>query len=423
MHEKFLAFVWKHRRFSMEQLCTTDGQILEILYPGDLNTDAGPDFSQARIRIAETLWAGNIELHVKASDWLRHKHSTDAAYDSTVLHVVYEADTEILNSRNANIPCLELKDRIDASVYARFLALETESSQIPCASSLHTVPVIIWRNWLDRLLIERLETKSERILQVVTQADYHWNEAFYQILARSFGQKVNAEAFEQLARITPAHLLAKHKDQLVQVEALLFGQAGFLENQFSDAWPESLRKEYHFLRHKYQLTPMQASQWKFFRLRPAGFPTIRIAQLAKLIHQSVHLFSKLMEAESLRELQHLLHAEVSEYWQTHYQPDGKATRSTQKPMTKELIGLVIYNTVLPFWFVYGRERHLPHLEQKALDFFDALPSEKNHLLDEWKEIGKSARNAAEAQSLLQLRTQYCDRKRCTECAVGMQLLR
>jgi hypothetical protein len=423
MTENLLYYIWRYRHFEAVQLHTTDGQTLEIIQNGEINTDSGPDFSNARIRIGETLWAGNVEIHVKSSDWLKHKHQNDRAYDNTILHVVYEEDTPIEHTITKQIlPCFVLKGLVKQEIIAKYEALIGQKIPIPCASYWETIPPIVRFSWLDRLLIERLERKTTAIKQVIAQAQGNWDEAFYRSLARNFGQKVNADPFEQLAASLPMRILAKHKNQLFQIEALLFGQAGMLEQQFSEPYPESLRKEYHFLRQKYDLQPLQASQWKYFRMRPAGFPTIRIAQFADLVFQSSHLFSKILEVKEHRNLHHLLHAEVSLYWKTHYRFETES-KSTDKPMSKELIQLMIYNTIVPFWFLYGRERMIPDLEERALTTLEAMPPESNHILTDWEEIGMKAKNAAQAQSLIQLKTIYCDQKRCASCAIGVQILK
>jgi Protein of unknown function (DUF2851) len=423
MQEKFLSFVWRHRRFGLLDLVTTEGEPIQIISVGELNTNSGPDFSNARIEIGDTLWAGNVEIHVKSSDWIKHKHTIDKAYDSTILHVVYEEDVPITDTLGNRIACLELKLRINENLYARYMSLENAKEEILCAPFLKEIAPIIWHTWLDRLLIERLEAKTEAIAQLVTLTQGNWDQAFYIAMARSFGQKVNADPCAALAHSLPMQILAKHKPNLLQLEALLFGQAGMLEVQYKDAYPEALRKEYHFLKHKYQLQPLDAVQWKFFRLRPAAFPTIRIAQFASLVYHGSHLFSKSMEATSARGLEHLFKGEVSEYWKTHYRFDSKATKETAKPITKDLVQLMIYNTILPFWFLYGAERGKPELQQQTIQFYEEMPAEKNHIIDTWQAAGVHIKQAGQAQACIQLTNQYCTQKRCTSCAIGAQVLK
>lgn len=422
MREDFLHFLWRWRRFDAQNLATADGQALEILHPGEPNLHAGPDFFNARIRMNETLWAGNVEIHLNASDWLAHRHDTDPAYDNVILHVVLDEDQRLCRPNGEPLPCLVLRDRIPPQLLEKYFRLEHERTWIPCEKSIGAVPQIVRLNWLDRLLVERLEQKTETIAQVVTAAGHHWEEAFYRVLARSFGLKVNVEPFETLARALPLRLLAKHKDHLFQLEALLFGQAGLLAEKFEDDYPKALAKEYQFLQHKYDLQPLAAGQWKFFRLRPAGFPTIRLAQLAALIHRSAQLFSRLLETTNTQETEQLFTTEISEYWHTHFRFDKTAVRRT-KPLGREFVHLLLINTVAPFLFHYGRTKGLPDLQDRALRLLEELPAEANTVVDSWSKRGQRGANAGQTQALLHLKTRYCDLKRCLECAIGNAILR
>ena len=295
MQESFLHFIWRWRRFDANNLCSTQGRPIEILHPGEWNHDAGPDFFNARLRIGDTMWAGNVELHVRASEWNAHRHSEDTAYDNVVLHVVLEEDQPIVRPNGERIPCLTLQGRIPPQILENYQRLDQDRAWIPCQNFMQNTPDIVRLNWLDRMLVERLEQKITHIQEILYSTGNHWEETFYRILARSFGLKVNVEPFETLARALPLNILTRHKHELKQMEALLFGQAGLLEGAFEEKHPRALAKEYHFLRHKYGLTPMEASQWKFLRLRPANFPTVRLAQFAALLHRSVHLFSQILE--------------------------------------------------------------------------------------------------------------------------------
>ncbi len=293
MKEEVLHYVWRTRRFDFQNLITTEGEAVEIIAPGTHNTHAGPDFFDARVRIGGTLWAGNVEMHLVASEWETHRHGEDRAYDNVVLHVVWEEDLPVLRSNGERIPCIELKKRIPAALIKTYRELLHNEHWIPCQHHFHRVPDITRQVWLDRLMVERLEAKTAFIAESLERTQQHWEETFYQILARNFGLKVNAEPFEALARSLPLNLLSKHKNNLLQLEALLFGQAGLLEGVFEDDYPQRLQKEYAFLQHKYSLQPIAGSSWKFLRMRPANFPSLRIAQFATLIHQSAHLFSKI----------------------------------------------------------------------------------------------------------------------------------
>lgn len=422
MREDFLHFLWRWRRFDAHDLRATDGSALEILHPGELNRHAGPDFFNARVRIGDTLWAGNVEMHLNASDWLAHRHDGDPAYDNVVLHVVLDEDRPLIRPNGERLPCLELRRRIPPSLLDKYLRLEHERAWIPCMRSFPGVPEIVRSNWLDRLLVERLEQKTALVEHTLQATGQHWEEAFYRVLARNFGLKVNVEPFEALARALPLRLLAKHQNSLFQMEALLFGQAGLLDEAFEDDYPRALAKEYRFLQHKYDLTAIPASSWKFFRLRPAGFPTVRLAQFAALMHRSTLLFSAVLAARSMREIEHMFGVEPGDYWRTHFRFD-KSTAPRAKPLGREFVHLLLINTVAPFLFHYGRTKGMPEQQDTALQLLEALPPEANTVVDDWAELGQTASNAARSQALLHLKSHYCDAKRCLECAIGTAILR
>lgn len=422
MRESFLHYLWRTRRFDATDLCTTDGQKIEIQQVGELNTHAGPDFFDARIRIGQTVWAGNIEMHLKASEWMAHRHDTDRAYDNVILHVVLENDLPIVRPHGEQIPCLELKNRIPPTLLDHYERLEAESLWIPCQHFFPTVPDIVKFNWLDRVLVERLEQKTAIISDALSHTGNHWEEAFYHLLARSFGLKINVDPFETLARSTPLLILAKHKSSLLQIEALLFGQAGMLNRPFKDEWPRLLVREYRHLAHKYGLTPMEASQWKFLRLRPANFPTVRLAQFAALVHHSSQLFSKILEARNLREIEHLLEVQTSPYWLHHFQFD-KPSIAREKNLGKAFIHTIVINTIVPCLFHYGMSRQLEGPKKKALALLEEIPAENNALLDAWALLGLQTHNAFQSQALIHLKTRYCDAKKCLECSIGHAVLK
>lgn len=423
MKESFLHFLWRWRRFDAQQLLSTEGQPIEILHPGEYNDHAGPDFFNARLRIGDTTWAGNVEIHLRASEWFAHRHSDDRAYDNVVLHVVLEEDQPVLRANGERIACLELRHRIPPKIWETYQRLEHEQAWIPCESFFPNTPDIVRLNWLDRVLVERLEQKTAAVAEMLAATGNHWEEAFYRVLARNFGLKVNAEPFEALARSLPLITLAKHKSSLVQVEALLFGQAGLLEEKFADTHPLELQREYRHLAHKYQLVPLAASQWKFLRLRPANFPTVRIAQFAALVHQSAHLFSKILEANTLRELENLFEVQPGDYWRDHFQFDKPSVRRT-KSLGRDFVHLLVINTIVPFLFFYGKEKSREELQKRAIRLLEELPPEANALVDGWAALLRSpARNAYQTQALIHLKTRYCDAKRCLECGVGNAILK
>ncbi len=422
MQENFLHFLWRWRRFRLDDLRTTSGEPLEIVHPGEPNTDAGPDFFAARLRLADQLWAGNVEIHVNSSDWLAHGHSSDRAYDNVILHVVFEEDRPIFRPGGDRLPTLELKGRIPEGIFQTWKMLAAERSAIPCRSRIAEVAQIVRLNWLDRLLTERLEQKTEAIEAALERTGGHWEQVFFEKTAWNFGLKINAEPFEVVAKSLTVNHLAKSRDNLLQIEALLFGQAGLLQTDFTDIHPRALKKEWEFLRHKYGLEPLDASAMKFLRLRPPNFPTVRLAQLAWLMHHSTHLFSKVLEAKTLRDVEHLFHAEVSDYWQCHYVFDKPSPRRRKTFGTDAVHGLVI-NTVAPFLFLYGKTSGRDDLRDRALRILEVLPPEANSVMDGWAEAGVAPRNGFESQALLQLSKRFCAEKRCLECGIGNFLLK
>lgn len=362
-------------------------------------------------------------MHVKASEWYQHQHDNDPAYQNVILHVVWEADTEISRPDGQIIPCLELKPITTPALYQRYLKLARHPGKIPCQDSLPEVPDIKIKLWLDRLLVERLHQKTSYWEQILAKQKNDWEQVFYQALAQSMGLPVNKTTMEALATRTPLLLLRRHRDQLFQIEALLFGQAGLLEDQnFQDKYPQELQQEYEFLRKKYQLAPLSALQWKFSRMRPSHFPTLRIAQLALLIHQSNYLFSKIMALQSVEEAYHALEVKTSYYWKEHYRFDQVSTRRGEKKLGRSTIDLMLINTIIPFIFLYGKKMGLPDYTDRALHLLEQLKAEDNHLLRDWAARGITAENACQSQGLIHLYKHYCQHKRCLDCAIGTAII-
>ncbi len=353
MKEAFLHFLWRWRRFDLRDLRTTDGRILDILHPGDLNTHAGPDFFNARIRLAGTLWAGNVEMHVRASEWIEHGHSTDSAYDNVVLHVVLDEDVPVVRPNGERIPCLAVRDRIPPRLLQSYVRLENEKNWIPCAPSFAQADALVRQHWLDRLMVERLESKTNAVAQVLEATGHHWEEAFYRRLAYGYGLKINTAPFEQLAVNTPLGLVSRYRNRLLQVEALLLGQAGFLETPFDDDYPRQLAQEYRFLQHKHHLHPQPGYTWKFMRLRPAGFPTLRIAQFATLIHHNELLWNAVLDADDTRAVATLFQHEPSAYWHNHFHFGKAGKPGTHRPGI-DFVRLLLVNVLAPFVFHFGK---------------------------------------------------------------------
>jgi hypothetical protein len=422
IREDFLHYLWRMRQFEMHQLTTTTNISIQIINFGEYNPNAGPDFLNAKIKIGETVWIGNVEMHVKASEWLQHKHQEDSAYDNVILHVVYDCDKVIVRKSGEAIDTLELRKRIPANIIGQYVRLMHNAAWIPCAFHFPTIPTITKSMWINRLLVERLEGRVVAIVEELSLNNHNWESTFYHHLARNFGARINTEPFEILAKNTPLLMLAKHKNSLFQLEALLFGQAGFLQDTFQEEYPQALKIEYNFLRRKHQLTPLMPVIWKFMRLRPANFPTIRLAQFAALIHQSSHLFSKIIAAESVASVRQLFEeVQVSEYWQTHYKFDKPSAKRSKK-LGQNTINLFIINTVVPFLFCYGRERGIALYESRAFDFLEQLPAEHNHIITQWKRLAYIPESAFQTQGLIELKKHYCDKKRCLDCAIGCKIV-
>ena len=422
MKEDLLHFLWRFRRFDHADLVTTTKEKVEILHPGEHNSHAGPDFTNARLRIGGTQWAGNVEMHLKSSDWHNHQHQTDPAYRNVILHVVLEEDQPILRTDGSRIPCLEMKNRIPAKLLGTYQRILHNEHWIPCQHHFHTVSEMTKNLWLDRLLVERLERKTENIKTALLKNKMDWEETFYQFTARNFGLKINVQPFELLAQSLPQRLLAKHKDNLLQIEAMLFGQAGMLEKELEDAYPNALKKEYVFLQKKYSLTPIDPMMWKFLRLHPGNFPTVRLAQLAALAQRSVHLFSKILEVETQKEIEALFGVQLGGYWLTHYVFD-KESAKRNKSYGKEAIRLLTINTIVPFLFLYGSEIKEESYKDKAFRLLEETKPERNAIIKGWKSLGMEAHSAYKTQALLQLKNEYCDKKKCLECSIGGAVLK
>jgi len=422
MTEEFLHHVWKFKLFDLKDLKTSCGQEIEIIRSGTHNFDSGPDFFNAQVRIGNTLWAGNVEVHINASDWNKHHHQNDKAYDNIILHVVNNADQKLFRSSGEEIPAIEIKQRIDPKLLSNYMEFKQAPQLIPCAAQINSVPLLILNSTIDKMLLERLEKRSSTIIRSLALNKNNWEESFYQLIARSFGFKTNSEPFELLAKATPSVILAKHKNSLHQLEAILFGQAGMLNEHFNDPYPISLQNEYVFLKNKFRLEPIDQHLWKFLRLRPANFPTIRLAQFAALIERSSGLFSAVLQSESVVAIKDKFDVTVSDYWKDHYLFD-KVSKKMEKPLGSEAVNSIIINVIVPFLFVYGKERSEQKYIDKAMLFLESINAEKNSVTDSWKMAGIKVNSAYESQALLQLKNEYCSNKKCLSCNVGNYLLK
>jgi hypothetical protein len=421
MTEEFLHYIWQYRLYKPELVLQT-GEKLEVIHPGTYNTDSGPDFFNARIRIGETIWAGNIEIHILSSDWKRHNHEQDKSYDNVILHVVWRDDLPVFRIDGTAIPTLELDGLYNENSWKKYLHFMASKRWIPCDTMVIDVDSFVRDAWLDRILVERLERKALQVELILSITNNDWAQTFYRLLARNMGFKLNNQAFEMLAQSLPFNFLAKHADDLFQVEAMVFGQAGLLESSFNEEYPNRLKKEYEFLKKKFDLTPVDAHLWRFMRLHPGNFPTLRLAQFAAIIHHSSSIIGELFNSNDVAAYRELFGAEASDYWKTHY-TFGKISEPKRKTLGLSSIDLLIINLVAPILVAYGRWKNDTAMIEKAVDLLMQLKPENNAITRKWAEIGISAGNAATSQSLIELKSQYCDNKKCLSCSLGNALLK
>lgn len=422
--ENFLFFIWRYRLLNNAHHLCIGGEVLEVIHPGILNTNAGPDFIEARLVIDGRTWAGNIEIHTKSSDWQLHRHQVDNAYESVILHVVYENDLAIENKSGQAIPTLILKGLFPELLFENYVKMLAAKESFPCRPQIKELEPIVVHTFLARMVVERLEQKTLEVFTKLEDLKGNWYDTFYFFLARNFGFKVNALPFELLANALPLQLLNKHSDSAVQVEAMVFGQAGFLDNiEVDGEYAQLLKAEYKFLKLKYNLKPIEVSIWKFLRMRPASFPTIRLAQFAALHAQSNQLFAKILKAENLKSIGKLFTSlPVSPYWHTHYH-FRKSTAEMQVQLGKKSVENILINTVCVFLFAYGKYTAQTHLIDRALDFLEKIPAEHNTIVNQYVEAGLKIDTAFSSQSILQLNKFYCARKKCLNCSIGIKILR
>ena len=404
-------------------LQTTTGEPVEVIDAGLPNTNAGPDFFNAKLKIGGTLWVGNIEVHTLASDWMRHGHDKDAAYDNVILHVAETVDCEVFRANGVPVPQLQLP--CPDPVRQRYDELSHAEIYPPCYSILSSLPKLTVHSWLSALQVERFEQKARVIATRLERYNNHWEDVFFITLARNFGFGLNGDAFEAWASRLPFRAIDKHRDDLFQVEAFFFGQAGLLDEELPDAdgYYRKLQKEFRYLQHKFELSvPMTATQWRFLRLRPGNFPHVRLAQLANLYYKERSLFSRIMEADTLEAVRKLLTVTTSTYWEEHFN-FRKVSSSREKQVGKNAQNLIIINTVIPFLYAYGLHKADELLCERATGFLESLKAEDNHIIRHWSGAGLPVSTAADSQALLQLQKEYCDKKDCLRCRFGFEYLR
>ena len=422
MTEAFLQYVWQHQLLE-GGLCTTDGMPVTVERAGVPNRDAGPDFFDAHVRIGETLWVGNVEVHVKASDWNLHRHSTNHAYDNVVLHVVYENDTPITLQNCHTLTTLELSHYIPDAVWANYDALigSSEPRDIPCMDHLDEVPRPLVNSYLERLTLERIEQKCDTVRRLLEESRGNWEQCCYWLLAHYFGGKANSIPFELLAKSTDMNLMARWRDRPQRIEALLMGQAGLLEGYFADEYPRQLQSDYAALRQGASLTPIAGYMWKFFRMRPYGYPTLRISQFAQLVCQSRNLFSHLLETIDAKELQQFFNVAANPYWDNHFQFDKPSPGKTKR-VGGNFVNVLIINAWVPLLFEYGNQHGMQQYKDQAMDILQQLPPENNRIVRQWSNVGIKADSSAQSQALIQLYNNHCSQHDCLRCQIGYKII-
>jgi hypothetical protein len=419
MQEALLQYIWKQSLFENIEYTADTGEKIQIFNPGTHNTDGGPDFTNAKISIDETLWAGNVEIHIKSSDWEKHGHDQNGAYNNVILHVANSVDSKCTNQNGRRIPSISLK--YDESIERQYKNLVEQDRRIACSVSLTKIDKSLISFWFSSLAVERLYEKTSYIKDLLKTTNNNWEETYYIHLSRSFGNKINSTPFELLSKATPLKVLAKYCNNLFQLEALMFGQAGFLDGKTKDDYHSKLCEEYLFIKNKHQLKSIDVNLWKFLRLRPSNFPTIRLAEFCNLIYKSRSLLSKTLECEKIEDIRELYDCSAGNYWKNHY-TFGKESKQKDKTAGIASINGFIINSIIPFMFVYGEHKNNENLKERSVRFLEQLPPENNNISEEWINYGIKPRHAAESQALLQLTNQYCKYKRCLDCQIGNLIL-
>lgn len=421
MTEAFLYYLWQHRLFDTTKLKADDGSVVEVVKPGVYNTGSGPDFFNAKLRLNGIHWAGNVEIHIRSSDWVKHHHHKDPVYDSCILHVVLENDCPTVRMNGSVIPTIALKDRYPDYVWRNYIQLIGKHGMVACSDEIYRVDASAVNLQLEKMTEERLNMKAEQVLIAAGGMMNDWEECFYQLLARNFGFHVNALPFEMLARSLPFRIIQREKSDLTGTESIFFGQAGMLEEEMKVPYYTELKKEYSFYRNKYNLKPIHSSSWKYMRLRPVNFPTIRIAQFSDLMFRSSTLFSTILSSEEPEQLIAILDCHASEFWNDHYTFQATSPFLVKRVGEASLQNIII-NTVVPVMKAWSIHVGQKEFAEKALHLLKLLPAEDNSLVREWGRLGLKPASAADSQALLQLRTLHCAEKKCLSCSICNQLI-
>lgn len=421
MKEDFLHYLWKFKKFDTLDLKTTEDESITIIKTGDYLELAGPDFFNAQIAIENQKWAGNVEIHLKSSDWYVHGHEKDVAYENVILHVVWEHDIEIFGKNNREIPVLVLKDYVSREILSNYNSLVAPKSWIFCEKDIAKIDDFTLKNWQERLFFERLERKSKFIYDLLEETNQDWEAVLFSLLAKNFGLNTNGNSFLQIAKSIPFSIIRKESFEVENLEALLLGTSGLLDDDKEDIYFTDLKLRYYYLLTKYQLEKRHIDAVQFFKHRPDNFPTIRLSQLANLYHKHQNLFSKIIELRSVKSVYNLLGVAASLYWQNHYQFD-KESITKPKSLSKSFLDLIIINTIIPIQFAYSNIRG-ESIAEELIEFMNEVTPEKNAIIDKFKSFGISTKNAFETQTLLELKNEYCNNKSCLKCVVGMDLLK
>ena len=421
MQEDFLHYLWKHKKIDVTNLKTTDGKAIAVVSVGQHNHDSGPDFLVAQLKIDNQLWAGNVEIHVRASDWFVHNHENDKAYDNVILHVVWEYDTDIYRKDNSVIPTLELKELVLKEAIHNYQRLFSKTQKwINCENDFASVDDFTIQNWLERLYFERLERKSLDIEKLLKASSNNWEEVLFKMLTKNFGLKVNGEAFLSISKSFNFSVVRKQQSKVINLEALFFGQAGLLDQDNQEVYYLELAKEYQFLKQKFNLTQHGVLPLQFFRLRPHNFPTIRLSQLAMLYYKQQHLFSKIMNTNSIEELYTLFTVSASLFWETHF-TFNKLSKKSKKVITKSFIDLLLTNTIIPLKFSYAKYQGKV-IDDEIIEIIQHITSEKNSIVEKFNSLKPMSTSALQSQALLQLKTEYCDKNKCLQCSIGNAII-
>ena len=420
MDEYFLHYIWKLQKFDRKDLKTSDGRSVVVFNRGNHNHDSGPDFEEARIKIEEIEWAGNVEIHLKSSDWIKHNHQKDKSYDNVILHVVWKHDRQVLVD-GQEIPTLQLSDRTDPRLLVKYKSFLQNSNAILCGDQIQSISSVTYNNALDKSMIERLEEKASEMQVLLSKNKNDWEHATYLSLARNFGFSTNKESFFVLASSLPFKIISKYFRNPKSVEALLFGQAGFLEKE-GDSYQKELKKEYQYLQKKHRLDKrLSQSSWKFGRMRPANFPTVRIAQFVAFLSANSNLFSKFIDIQDSKHFPDQHKVEISEYWKKHYD-FGKPRKKESRNIGKSTYQNVIINTIAPTLVAYASYSGDQRYTDKAIRLLESIPAEQNKIIQHWKSINRNPKNAFDSQALIGLYKNYCSRKKCLNCNIGVELL-